>query len=198
MAMLAQRWALKHDREKEKTRLLNERKAFAWSIFFKTLHVFEAMTALKEHIESARSRADAISSNLWQTLQFPPHDWDAVSYENGELLFLIEHRELRTMQEYQQATRWLSSLVQSVRLYRDMRVELLSTVPSEMTGTEGSMIVDSSNRAAIMPRIAHLESLSDSLEAVVRVQHPQVKRLLTDYADTMKRIIGQSPELDLN
>lgn len=197
MTLVAQRWALKHDREKEEARRKDEGKAQAWAIFFKTQHVLEATTALKHNIGEARERANQMGEDLWQALQFPAHDWDRVTHDNQELLFLIEHKQLDIMQRYQQSIVWMSSLIQSVRMYRDMRVEFLSSSPSDMSGTQGSLAINSANRRQIMPKIAHLKMLSESIEAVVLDQQPQVEQLINDYIAAMQTMVGQSPQLEI-
>jgi hypothetical protein len=195
MTLIAQRWALSHDREKEETRRTDEQRAFGWSIFFKTLEAFEAMSALSSDVESARLRASAQQEYLWQTLQFPPHDWDVISSSDGELLFLIEKRELEIMQRYQQALRALSNVVQSVRLYREMRVEFLMSTPSDMRGVQGAIEINDANRKELLPRIAHLATLSESLAEVIARQRADTERLLMDYTAAMKRLVGERPEL---
>lgn len=104
MTLWAQRLALAHDREKEEARRADEQKARAWSMFFKIHHVLEATTALADSIDQARRRANERGEALWQTLQFPSHDWEKVDHNNEELLLLIEHKQLDIMQRYQEAT----------------------------------------------------------------------------------------------
>lgn len=197
MTMLAQRLALKHDREKEDARRADVQKARAWAIFFKIHHVMEATTALHNHTKEARERADAMGGDLWQALQFPANDWERVTQDYGELLLLVEHRKLDIMQRYQESMVWISSLIQSVKMYRDMRVEFLSSSPSDMSGSQGTLTVNNENHQHLMPKIAHLKSLSESIEGVLRVRQPEMQLLITDYIAAMKSMVGQSPELEL-
>lgn len=197
MTLLAQRWALSHDRQKEDARRCNEQRAFGWSIFFKTLDAFEALTALAKHVEEAADRAASSRGYLWQTLQFPPHDWDVVICDRGELFFLIQNRQFELMQRYQQVVRGLSNVIQSARLYREMRVEFLTSTPSDMRGVQGAIEINDSNRAALLPRIAHLATLSESLAKVILSLQAESQQLLLDYASVMKELVGQRPELDL-
>lgn len=191
----AQFIAMRHDRKKEAERLSHEKKAQAWAIFFKISEVHEALSAAAADLKEARRVASARKNDLWQALQFPPHDWNSNGWEIGELVFLLDKKQFGLMQRYQQATVWLSNLIQSTKYYRELRVEFLRNTPSDVQGTQGSIAVGPENRAALMPTIAHLRSLADSLEKVVLAQQPDARQLLIDYAAAMKGMIGVQPNL---
>lgn len=197
MTMGAQWAALRHDRKKEESRRKDEQKALAWAIFFKIKDAYEGLTSAGQDLIEARASANAQGLELWQVFQAPVHDLSPVQWTPEELVLLVDHRQLDLMQRYQMATIWLANLIQSLRLYRDMRIEFLSSTPSQMQGNSGTISVNATNQQTILPRVGHLRSLSDSLEAVVHSQQPDARQLLIDYAAAMKPMIGTSPELVL-
>ena len=134
VTMTAQFIALRHDREKEASRQTNEQKAQAWAIFFKISQAFEALDATAKELTQHRATANQQNLELWQTLQFPPHDWNTATWEIGELVFLIDNKRFDLMQRYQEAICWLTNLVQSVKLYREMRMDFLTKTPSNVRG----------------------------------------------------------------
>ena len=197
MTMLAQSLALKHDREKEKVRQIADDLATAWGIFFKLSAANNVITATNSELRKARELANQRGTDLWQTLQPPAHDWDRVICEPTELVFLLKKSQFDILHRYQLATVWMSNLVQSTRTYREMRLEFLMSTPSAMRGTSGSLQVDDTNRNVVMPKIAHLKSLSESMETVVAAQYPQVRQLLLDYSAGMKAMVGVSPQIEI-
>lgn len=194
----AQRWALRHDREKEAARRRDEQKGLAWSIYFKISEVNETLTRNLDDLRKARAIATASGRELWQVIQTPPHDPSVVQWRTEELVLLIDHKQFDLMERYRLATLWLSNIVQSTRTLREMRVEFLNNTPSDVQGTTGAIMMDESNRRTLMPRIAHLRMLSESMESVVQSQQPQVLQLLKDYAAAMKQMIGMAPLLDFD
>jgi hypothetical protein len=182
VTLVAQFLALRHDREKEAHQQANEQKA-------------QALTATAKELSRHRKTADLKNLQLWQILQFSPHDWNTVTWDINELVLLIDNKHFDLMQRYQEVIWWLSNLVQSVQFYREMRIEFLTKTPSEVQGDRGSIAVTRENSDAIMPTIAHLKSMSESLEAVILKQAPEARKLLKDYADTMKTMIGMKPNI---
>jgi hypothetical protein len=195
MTLLAQQLAIRHDREKETIKRSQGQAATAWSIYFKTSEVFEVLTHLSRDIAQARKVASQTRRELWQIFQCAPHDPPIVAWNTEELVFLIEQRQFDLMERYREATAWLSNMAQSMRTYREMRLSFLMETPSNVTGTTGAVIVDDKNRGELMPRIAHLRSLSESMAEVVAIQQPKVRKLLEDYGRAMKTMIGRSPDL---
>lgn len=195
MTLLAQQLAIFHDREKETARRSERQAAVAWSIYFKISEVFEVLTHLARDIAQARAIAQQTRRELWQIFQCPPHDPPIVTWTTEELVLLIEERQFDLMERYRQATGWLSNMVQSMRIYREIRLEFLMHMPSDVEGTEGSFVLDASNKREVLPRIAHLRSLSESMESVVIEQQPDTQKLLKDYVAAMKSVIGRTPEL---
>lgn len=195
-AIIAQLLAFRHDRKKDDKRIADEAKARAWSIYFKISQAHEAIGATARELAEARKSADDQKIELWQILQFPPHEWSVVSWEIGELVLLIDHKHFDLMQRYQEATWWLSNAVQSTRLYRELRMEFLRGIPSDVRGDRGTVELGPEELRAVMPTIAHLRSLSLSLETVITGQHPDVRKLMKDYADAMKGLCGHRPKLE--
>lgn len=195
MTLLAQQWALKHDREKENARRNQQREGIVWSIYFKISEVHELLTSLAREIAQARAVAKQTKRELWQIFQCPPHDSPIVAWNTEELVLLIQERQFGLMEEYRQATSWLSNMVQSMRTYREMRLDFLMQMPSNVEGTTGSFVLDETNKLEALPRIAHLRSLSESMETVVLAQQPDAQKLLVAYAAAMKSMIGRSPNL---
>ena len=194
VTLLAQFLALRHDREKEAIRHTNEQKAQAWAIYFKISEAHEALTATAAELCQHRQMAVSRNVDLWQVLQFPPHEWNNLTWEISELVFLVDKGSFGLMQRYQEVMWWLSNLIQSIRLYRIMRTEFLTKTPSDVIGDIGSLTMTEENRNQIMPTIAHLKSLSESLEAVVMKQAPDSRALLKDYIIEMQKMVGSSPK----
>ena len=192
----AQYVALKHDRKKETERIGEERKAFAWAIYFKISEVNEALSATAKELREAREKASVAEVELWQVLQFPPHDWRATSWDIGELVLLIDHKKFELMQRYQESVLWLSNFIQSAKFYRELRIDFLRQTPSDVQGDRGSIKVGPDNRSIVMPTIAHLRSVANSLETVILSQQPDVRQLMKDYAIAMKEMIGSQPNLE--
>jgi hypothetical protein len=195
VTLAAQFIALRSDRKKEAVRAKDQQKALAWAIYFKISEANEALSATVMELREARQKADEHKVQLWQILQFPPHDWNVIRWDITELVFLMDYDQFDLMQRYQEATMWLSNLVQSVRFYRELRVEFLRSTPSDVNGDVGSFYVDQSNAAAIMPTIVHLDSVSTSLEKVITKQQPEVRQLVKDFVDAMDTMIGKRPNL---
>lgn len=195
-AVGVQQMAVRHDRRKDDKKAADDKKAQAWAIFFKISTIHEALTAALGDIERDSKSAEAAKAELWQFLQFPPHDWREVQWEIAELLVLIDHKMLGLMQRYQEATLWLSNFIQSAKLYREMRVEFLRGRPSAVRGDIGTMRVTKAEHDAIMPTIVHLRSLAVSLSAVIPAQQRDVRDLLIEYAGTMKELVGERPNLE--
>ena len=197
MTMLAQWIALRHDRKKEDGRFRDRQKALAWTVFFKIHHVFESLTHIKNEVEDAKRVALKTNVELWQVYQAPAHDAREVNWESDELIILIEFKHLKIMQDYQSSVLWLSNLVQSTKAYREMRVDFLSTTPATVNGTTGTIEADKVELAKLMPKIAHLRSLSTSIASVVQSQQPDVRALLEEYVAVMKPIAGTAPKMEL-
>ena len=198
MTILAQWVALRHDRKKEDGRIRDKQRALAWAIFFKIHHVFEALTHIKNDIESDEIKANANGVELWQIYQSPVHDVNLVNWETEELMIFIDAKQLSLMQKYQSSISWLSNLVQSTKMYRELRVDFLSSTPAKVEGTTGTIEVKNEEAVRIMPRIAHLRSLSDSILNVVKSQQPDVRALLEGYVAIMKPIAGSAPVMELS
>ena len=128
--------------------------------------------------------------------QSPVHDARVISWETEELLVFIDAKQLELMQSYQQSIDWLSNLVQSTKIYREMRVEFLSRVPATVEGDQGIVEVDGAELRIIMPRIAQLRSLSESVLTVAKSQQPDVRKLIEGYVSIMKPIAGTAPVMD--
>lgn len=197
LAIAAQWFALRHDRKKEDAKRRNEQKGTAWAIYFKISKAFEQFTWVWKELEDARELANQSERQLWQVFQAPPHDLELLSLETPELVFLLDHKQFHLMENYRLVTVWNANLTQSLRKFGEMRVDFLSSVPSEMNGQNGSFFVDDTNRHDLMPRISFLQSLCDSLESVVNAQRPELRQLLLDYVAAMKPMIGSSPQLEL-
>jgi hypothetical protein len=197
MTMLAQWIGLRHDREKEDAKRRDEQKGTAWAIYFKISQAFEQFTWVWQELKEARQLANESGRQLWQVFGPPPHDLRPITLETTELVFLIDHKQFDLMENYRLVTVWTANLTQSLQKFGEMRLEFLSSIPSDMKGQQGSFYVDDSNRHEIMPRISFLQSLSDSLEAVVNAQRPDLRKLLIDYAAAMKVMIGSSPNLEI-
>jgi hypothetical protein len=195
VTMAAQFLALRHDREKEAKRQTNKKKAQAWSIYFKISQAHEALTATAAKLREHRANASEHGWELWQSLQFPPHDWNTVTWDIGELVLLIDNKRFELMQRYQEAMWWLSNLTQSVRYYREMRFEFVTKMPSSVDGDGGSFEVTPENHTSIMPTIVHLKSLSESMEAVILKQAPDARKLLIDYVAAMEEMVGTKPSI---
>lgn len=196
ITLLAQRWALRHDREKEATRRRDEEKGLAWSIYFKISDAYETLASVSENVREGRARASANDCELWQVLQTPAHDPSPGGWTVQELVFLVDQKQLDLMERYRIALLWQSNIIQSTRLLRDLRVEFLSRTPADVQGTSGSISLDDTNRRELLPRIAHLRSLSESIESVVLAQEPQARQLLEGYASAMKSMIGMKPDIE--
>lgn len=196
-ALTAQQMAVRHDRKQAELKDIERAKAQAWAIFFKINDIHEIIGSTSKHISEARETAKAKKLDLWQTLQFPPHDHRELRWETEELVLLIDHKKFDVMTDYQQATVWLANLIQSVQLYREMRIAFLTGNPSSMDegGESGTMIMTNEQHDAAMPTVAHLSSLADSLEKVLSVQHADMRKLLLDYVAAMKDMIGVAPQM---
>lgn len=204
MTMAAQGFALRHDRKKEDARRRDDQKGTAWAIYFKISLTFEQFTWVWQELQTARELANRTKRSLWQVFQAPPHDLELIKWETSELVFLVDKKQFDLMERYRLATVWMSNLVQSLSMVGEMRLEFLSSVPSDMKGLEpgrlsqeGSFVVDETNSRELMPRISFLQSMTDSLEEVVNAQRPDLRQLLLDYVAAMKPMIGHSPTLDL-
>jgi hypothetical protein len=195
VTMGAQYLALQNDREKEAERRADEQRGLGWAIYFKISQAHEALTDTANALRQARQTADARGDELWQVFQFPPHDWDTVEWQTGELVLLIEHREFDLMQRYQEIVWWVSNLVQGARLYRSMRLEFFTSQPADVAGDQGTMTVEHEKMRMMMPTIAHLRSLANSLEETILAQQPDARKLLRDYAVAMQKIVGGRPEI---
>lgn len=195
-AVGVQQMAAWHDRRKDAKKAADEKKAQAWAIFFKLSTIHEALTSALADIERDRKSAEAAKAELWQFLQFPPHDWREVQWEIAELLVLIDHKKLDLMRRYQEATVWLSNFIQSSKLYREMRVEFFRSRSSSVEGDMGTMRLTKAEYDAVMPTIVHLRSLADSISSVIPVQQRDGRHLLVEYAEAMKELIGHRPNLE--
>lgn len=195
-ALTAQQMAITSDRKRSEVRLKDEAKARAWAIFFKINEVFETLNGGAKEIAAAKTRAQAEQLDLWQTLQFPPHDSRELNWETEELVLLIDHGQLELMAEYQRATVWMANYIQSAQLYREMRLEFLMSMPSKIEGQSGVMELTDKELAAAMPKIAHLRTLADSLDEVITAQANDMRKVLKKYSVTMKEMIGTAPELE--
>lgn len=204
VALSAQWLALRYDRKKEEARRLDEQKGIAWAVYFKINQTFQQFTWVWKELRDARKVADKDGRSLWQVFQPPPHDLEPVKWDTSELVFLIDQKQFDLMERYRLATVWMSNLVQSLSKLGAMRLEFLSSVPSNMKdlkpgrlSQEGSFVVDATNSNVLLPRISFLQSMTDSLEDVVNSQRADVRQLLLDYVDAMKPMIGHKPTLDL-
>lgn len=196
-AIGAQQLAVRHDRKKDAKIVADQNKGRAWAIYFKVSSIHEALTEVWKTIEEAKATADAANMELWQVLQFPPHDWREVHWETAELVLLIDHKLFRLMQSYQEGTWWLSNYIQSARRYREMRLEFLQGRPGSIKGNMGVITLkDQAEHDAIMPTIVHLRTLADSLAEVISAQQPDARKLLKDYAAAMKDMIGHGPTIE--
>lgn len=197
-ALAAQQMAVLHDRKQAALAETERAKARAWAIFFKINEVHEIILATAKHISEAREAAELKKLDLWQTLQFPPHDHRELQWETEELVLLIDHRKFDIMTEYQQATVWLANLIQSVQLYREMRIAFLTGAPStiEDGGESGTMALTKEQYDAAMPTVAHLQLLANSLEEVITAQRADMRKLLLDYVSAMKDMIGSAPQME--
>lgn len=195
-AIGAQQLAIQQDRKRDSTAKIEENKARAWAIYFKISNAFEALNWALGDIEKAQAKADAKNSELWNFLQFPPHDLAQVQWEIEELIFLIDFKKLYFLERYRAVLLWMSNLTQSCALYREMRVEFLRAHPATVEGDGGVMEFTQSELKAVMPTIVHLRSLSNSIATTVSSQQPDAKKLLTDYAEAMKGLIGHRPKLE--
>ncbi len=195
-AIAAQWLAFWHERKQDSKKAAEQRKALAWSIYFKISQANEAISATTKGIKDASDQARQQGMELWQVLQFPPHDWESVSWNVEELVLLLDHRLFDLMQRYQEAVWWLSNLVQSVRLYRELRVEFLRSIPSDVTGDRGVAEMTADEMRAINPTIAHLRSLALSLQEVVGKQAPAIRQLQKDFVEVMKPLAGHRPTLE--
>lgn len=171
-------------------------KAHAWAIFFKINEIHEVISSAAKDIARAVEIANAKKMDLWQILQFSPHDPRELYWETPELVLLIDHKQFDVMIRYQEATIWLTNFIQSAKLYREMRLKFLINNPSSVDGDSGTMTVTDEQLKVIMPTIAHLNTLANSLAKVISDQQPDIRKLLRDYARTMKVMIGTAPQLE--
>jgi hypothetical protein len=197
MTMAAQWVALVHDRNKEETRRRDEQKGTAWAIYFKISRGFEQFTWVWQELKEARQLANESGRELWQVFGPPPHDLQPISLETSELVFLIDHKQFDLMENYRLVSVWTANLTQSLQKFGEMRLDFLSSIPSDMKGQQGTFFIDESNRRELLPRISFLQSVCDSLESVVNKQRPDLRKLLLDYVAAMKPMIGSSPKLEL-
>lgn len=196
ITIVAQYVALRHDSKRQQAQHDEARKANAWAVFFKISESDEALAATASVLRSARTMAHAQAVELWQVLQFPPHDWNPVRWEINELVFLVDQKQFGLMQRYQESIMWLSNLVQSTKYYRELRVEFLRSVPAHVEGDHGQIEVGPENHSILMPTIAHLRTLAESLENVVLAQAQAARTLRLDFAAAMEQMIGHKPKLE--
>ncbi len=195
-ALIAQYIANRHERRIQTEQRNDEKRARAWAIFFKINNIHETLSHGLKEIKACKERSEKAGLELWQILQFAPHIDEPVAWDIEELVLLVDHREFELMNNYQQATVWLSNFIQSSTMYRDMRLEFVRNRPSTVDGDMASIEADKKELEVIMPTVAHLRSLSNSLEAVVSAQQPEVRKLLLAYCTAMKKIAGESPTLE--
>lgn len=196
-AIAAQQLALRHDRKKEAQRISEEKKARGWAVFFKIHEINEVFSNALIDIEEAKKISGAEKLELWQILQFPPHDMRELQWDIDELVLLIDAKLFDVMQRYQEAVLWLSNFIQSSQYYREMRVEFLRGRSSSVSGDRGSMLISNKEEYdAVMPTIVHLRSLANSLAQVIGSQQPDVRQLFTDYTEAMGNLIGHRPKIE--
>ncbi|NCU10930.1 MAG: hypothetical protein GXC70_02000 [Sphingomonadaceae bacterium] len=197
ITMLAQYLAIRHDRIKERKLVEDRKKALTWAIFFKIKEIFEALTHIRNDIIEAEKRASQSGLELWQVYQVPLGEFPRQAWEVDELMILIDNKHFDLMQNYQMATLWLSNVVDSTNLYRQMRTEFLLSTPARVDGTHGAIEMSQEEAQVIMPKIAHLRSLSASIADVIKTQQPEVRNLLESYVRAMRSMAGSAPQLEL-
>lgn len=195
MTLLAQRWALNHDREKEEARRQDEQRIVALNIFHNLMHTFNLLDQIRNSIAGAQEKQAKNKQDLWISYGPSPYDYEPRRWSMQELSFLMEIKQFRMVTGYQQCLDNFANLVQMIARYRTSREYVLRKCARQ--GPNDTIVIWTADGdpEGLAVQIILIRSFATAIVHHLDKALPQVEGVLREYCTAISDIIGGTPDL---
>jgi hypothetical protein len=169
--------------------------AIAQRILFKHQKALNFFHNIQRDLIDARAKVGQ-SGDLWTALNPPAHLPAIIDIDYEELGLLMQKKQFKYMNIYQEVIDWQSNLTQAIEHYMSMYREFSSVPVVSMVGNVGTIEIPNGN-SNVLTKISLLRTLTNSMEDIVRDQYPEVKNSFIEYAEIMFQMTGHRATIQI-